>query len=139
MFLSTFRGCVLPNESVCRFAYFIRAYQTHEVCIYCIFVSFLMIFCPCLTCKFVYLIWAYWRYEVCIYCIFVPFLNDILSGLILCCIIFCLCFLYKFSIKSSPCSKLGLNSLATVSCTNYTDSISIPLPLCLFAPVPVDL
>ena len=46
-FLSTFRGCVLPNESMCIICILLWTYVRHTRCVIMHFVSFLwMIFCP---------------------------------------------------------------------------------------------
>ena len=48
-FLSTFTGCVLPNKSINRFAYFIWAYiGPTTVCNYCICIVFEWFICLCL-------------------------------------------------------------------------------------------
>ena len=52
-FLSTFRGCVLPNESICMNCMLhMGSYYTYDVCKLCIlyhfWMIFVLVFCPCL-------------------------------------------------------------------------------------------
>ena len=68
-FLSTFRGCVLPNESVCKFSCFVWAYQTYNVCkwciLYCFWMIFVLVFCLCFMYKFHYILESvYWFHSI---------------------------------------------------------------------------